>query len=395
MNALEIEDETERADALKHLAIEFVPTLESRADEAEALRRLPPETFADFKALGFSRLCQPRKFGGAELPLDRAVDIIATLARGCGSSAWVTAVYTDHSILTGMFAEQANQDIWGASPEAALSAGYQPAGEVERVTDGWRLAGKWGWVSGCDYADWFLLGTLIPDDEGGVIHHFLMVPRRDIEIEDNWHVMGLKGTGSKNVIVKESIVPDHRVLSLPLVNGGESARQKGESRPLYRLGHVATVPFVFSGVALGIAESLLDALTAQISARESRGTQLASLPTMQVSIAESAAEIDCARLLVMRDTETAMATMRQGRALSLDERARNRRDHAYVARLCKSAVDRLHGMVGARAIFDGHVAERKFRDLHAVVGHMSMSWDISGITFGEVAFGLEPSLPYI
>ena len=398
MNALDIKDETERADALKSQALEYVATLEARAEEAETLRQLPPETLEDFKSIGFSRLCQPRKFGGAELPLDRAADIIATLAGGCGSSAWVCAVYTDHSILSTMFADQVGEDIWGSNPIAIISAGYPPMGRVERAAGGWRLSGKWGWVSGCDYAEWFIFGALMPDDQdeqAGMVHSFFLVPRSDIEIEDNWHVMGLRGTGSKNVIVRESIVPDHRVVSSPLVNGGEAARGKGETRPLYRLGHVSAVPIVFNSVALGIAESLLDAIRVQIAGRESHGAKLATLPTMQINIADSAAEIDCARLLLMRDSAGAMAAMRQGRSLTLDERARNRRDNAYIGRLCKSAVDRLHGMAGSSAILDGHVAQRKFRDLHAAVSHISMSWDIAGTTFGEVAYGLDPTSPLI
>jgi len=128
-------------------------------------------------------------------------------------------------------------------------------GKVERTNNGCQLSGKWGWVSGCDFADWYLFGAFVPDDNAGMVHNFFLVPRDDIEIGDNWHVMGLCGTGSTNVIIKESIVPNYRVKSMPEVNGGSIARGNTETRPLYRLGHVSTVPFVFASVALGIAES--------------------------------------------------------------------------------------------------------------------------------------------
>ena len=230
MDAYAIEDEFERADALKLQVMDYLPTLKSRAAETDALRQLKPETFADLKSIGLSRLCQPRKFGGAELPLDRAVDILSTIARECASTAWVCAVYTDHSILVNMFDDKAADDVWSNTPEATLSAGYQPTGRAERVADGWRLSGKWGFVSGCDDAGWFIFGAFVPGEAGAMVHHFFLVPRSDIEIEDNWHVLGLRGTGSKNVIVKDAIVPDYRVQSMPMINGGEEVRRKQPKR---------------------------------------------------------------------------------------------------------------------------------------------------------------------
>ena len=294
-----------------------------------------------------------------------------------------------------MFPAQAAEDIWGGNSEALISAGYYPVGKVERLDGAWRLSGKWGWVSGCDFADWFLFGALVPDDEAGMVHNFFLVPRSETEIEDNWYVMGLSGTGSKNVSVKEAIVPEHRVLALPKVNGGAEARGNTETRPLYRLGHISSVPFGFAAVALGIAESLLEIVTAQIAGREAMGHRLAELQSMQLNIAEAAAEIDCARLLMTRDTTEAMAAMRDRRPLTMLERARNRRDMTYMTRLCKSAANRLGDMTGAGGVFDGHPAQRKYRDLQTAVRHIALSWDVAGTTCGEVMFGLEPTSPFI
>ena len=395
MTALQKSDTEERAEALLELARELVPTLAARGGETESLRQLPAETVADLKARGLTRLCQPRKYGGAELPINRAGEIVATVARGCGSTAWVCAVFTDHSLIVSMFNPQAAEDVWGGDPEAVISAGYHPSGTAERVDGGWRLSGKWGWASGCDHADWLLLGAIAPVEEFGPVHNLFLVPRRDLEIEDNWHVMGLQGTGSKNILVEESIVPDHRVLPLPLLNGGEAVRGYGETRPLYRLPHVTSIPFFFNAVGLGIAESMLDLVTDQIKGRETMGVKLATVATLQTAIADAAAELDCARLLIMRDTSGAMAAMREGRALTIQEKARNRRDQAYAGRLCKSAAGKLHGLAGGGAIFLGHAIERKFRDVHAVVNHFIQSWEIAGTTYGEVTFGLEPTSPFI
>jgi 3-hydroxy-9,10-secoandrosta-1,3,5(10)-triene-9,17-dione monooxygenase len=374
----------------------LVPKLAARAADTEARRSLLPEIFADLKAAGLHRMCQPERLGGAETPLDEAAEVVATLARGCGSTAWVTAVYTDHSILLGKFDPRAADDVWGRTPDAVISAGYLPSGTVERVDGGWRLAGTWGFASGCDYADWILLGSLLPVAPDHPVPHLCLVPRREVEIDDNWRVMGLAGTGSKNIVVKGAVVPDHRVFALPAANEGVSGPRLAEIPPLYRLPHVSTVPFMFEATALGSVESLYDMMADQIAKRSgTAGVKLAEVQSMQLHFAEAAAEIDCARLLLTRDLREAMAAMREGRTLTIKEKARNRRDQAYVSRLCRSAADELFAVAGSRGMFDDSVAQRKFRDVCAVSTHISAAWDIAGATFGRVAFGLDPASIFI
>ncbi len=395
MNALLLNDETQRYESLLKEACALGPTLEDREEETETLRQLPPATAADLRAAGLSRLCQPRKFGGAELPLHHAADIIAAVARSSASAAWICAVHNDHSIIATMFAGDVAEEIWGENPEAVISAGYHPAGSAEPIDGGWKLSGTWGWVSGCDFADWFLFGCLAETETFGVVPCLFLVPASETEIDDNWHVLGLRGTGSKNVSVRSAFVPGHRVLPFPLLNGGEELRRKEEARPLYRVSHVSSVPYFFNAVGLGIAESMLAIIVGQITRRESTGRRLATIQSLQLTVAEASAETDCARLLIMRDTSAVMEAMKAERSLTLQERARNRRDQAYAGTLCRRAVSRLQTIAGANAIFDHHAAQRKFRDLHAVTAHIIQSWDIAGATYGEVAFGLKPETVYL
>ncbi len=388
-------DEYRRAAGLKESAAALVATLDSRAAVAESLRRLPDETIADLKEAGLHRMCQPARLGGAELPLDEAVDIISTLARGCASTAWVCGVYTDHSIIAGMFDPQTADDIWADAPDAVIAAGYLPSGNAERAAGGWRLTGTWGFASGCDFADWLLLGCLLPMADGAKIAHLCFVPRAEVEIDDNWHVMGLEATGSKNIVVENAFVPEHRTLAMAAMNGGAEARGQTDVPALYRLPHVTAVPFMFCATIIGISESLLETTIEQIGGRNSFGTPVAEFPTMQLHIAEAAAEIDCARMLMERDTAEAMAAMREPRPLTMAEKARNRRDQAYAARLCTRAVDRLFGAAGSKGIFDDNVVQRKFRDLRAANVHIAVNWDLAGTTYGRVSLGLDPITPLI
>lgn len=391
MSNLDIEVEQERATAIRDSAIALQPVLEARGEMADQLGHLPDETFADLKAAGLTRLTQPRKYGGAELPLGAAVDALAALAGGCGSAAWVCGVYADHDCILGMFPEAVTDEIWGDNPEAVASAGFLPAGKVERRGDGWHVSGQWSWVSGCDHADWFILGALAPGDDGVPAHSFFLVPRSEVTIVDDWQVMGLQSTGSKTITVAGADVPAHRTISFVEVRDGAEARGNTETRPLYRLPHTTTVPFVLVATSLGIAERLLEITSAGLRERATRGQPLAELQSMQLHIAEASANVDCARLLVERDLDLTMSAMSDRRPMTVDERARNKRDQAHVVRLCRRASDRLFDMTGSRAIYDSHLIQRKFRDIRCAGGHIGLSWDVAATIYGRVSFGLDPN----
>jgi len=376
---------------LKTRAAALEPTLAGRAEATEQLRRIPDETIADLTAAGLHRLCQPARFGGTEAPLDTACDIVATLARGCSSTGWVAGVYTDHQILIGMFDPRAADDVWGDNPDALVSAGFTPGGNNERVDGGWQISGSWEWSSGCDHADWLILGCLLPTGKDGAIEPNYCIARRDdVVIEDNWHVMGLAGPGSKNLHVERAFVPDYRALPFRMAGAGGAARGQADAPALYRLPHPPCVPFMLAVPALGVAESLLDAVTEQMAGRSSRGVRVAEHQTIQVHIAEAAAQIDAARLLMQRDTGEAMVAMHEGRELDDLERVRNRRDQAYLVRECRAAVDRLFTTLGGQGIFLDNAMQRKFRDIHAMSGHFALNWDVAATTYGRVALGLDP-----
>jgi len=297
-------------------------------------------------------------------------------------------------VLLGKFDPEAIDDVWGSNGDALISAGYAPSGTAERIEGGWRLAGTWGFASGCDHADWLLLGSFLPLDGEHAEPCLCLVPRADVRIDDNWQVIGLSGTGSKNLVVDGACVPDHRVLSLAVANGDEAPGGRPVS-PLYRLPHVSTVPFMFSATGLGIAEGLLALMTQSLTGGTSRGQRLAEVQALQIHLAESAAEIDSARLLIERDTREAMQAVDAGRALTLAEKARNRRDQAYSVRLCRTAVDRLFAAAGTRGLFSQHGAQRRFRDMCAMSTHVALGWDIAATTWGRVALGLQPQTPFI
>jgi 3-hydroxy-9,10-secoandrosta-1,3,5(10)-triene-9,17-dione monooxygenase len=384
---------TDKGAELLAQARELVPTLRKRAAEAEKLRRIPPQSIEDLRNAGLFRTLQPAILGGYELPLDDGVLITATVAEGCGSTGWIQGVYSDHCVTLGMFDGQAQKDVWGQWRDSLISSGYTPTGNAVRVEGGYRLSGRWPFSSGCDYADWALIRSFVPaavDTEAAELYMFL-VPKTDFTIIDNWFVMGMSGTGSKDFELKgEVFVPEHRALRNKDLTDGTGPGSSFNGGALYRLPRAATVPFSLAAPLIGIAERALQIFIEGMRGRSPGDRRASPEGAIHMRVAQAAAEIDTARVLMLRDCREAMAIVQRGERLSIEQRARNRRDIAYVAYQCTRAVDRLFASVGGRNIYQDSEAQRLLRDIHAASQHISMSWDVAATTYGRVMFGLPP-----
>ena len=397
MDTISASDKETLARMLLQRAEALAPALAGRVAETATLRRVPDRSIADLVQADLLKAARPARHGGFELDLDAVIEIISALGRGCGSTAWVFGIFCDHAITMGMMPEEAQDDIWSEDPEALVCSGLMPAGRVERVAGGFRLSGRWQFSSGCDHAAWaFVQSATPPDGEGAApTPAYFLLPRRDYEIVDTWFVSGLVGTGSKDIAVEAAFVPDHRARPVALFNAGTGPGGRVNPGPIYRLPRIATVPFSLVAPAIGVLDAMIEGFTGRTRERATRGFRHAELTTMQLRLAESSAERDCARLLLRRATRETMTSMREAGRLGLDQRARNRRDMAYTAVLCMRAADRLFQAVGASGLFDGDAMRRMHADIHAIGAHHINSWDISGPIYGQVAFGLEPTNPLV
>lgn len=378
----------ERADAL-------VPVLTERVKETEALRRIPDDSIAALREAELLKVAVPAAYGGYEVEFDVVIDLIRRLGRGCGSTAWVFGIYCDHAITMGMMPKQAQDDIWANNPGALVSSGIAPSGKAERAPGGFRLTGRWQFSSGCDHADWVFVHSLVPaEEEGGrPTPCYFLLPKSDYAIEDTWFVTGLKGTGSKDILIDDVFVPAHRVQALSHFNEGTGPGGEVNAGTLYRLPRTGSVPFTLSAPAVGILDAMIDAFIERTGGRATRGFRHAELTTIQMRLAESCAERDCARMLLERATRETVASMNAEGRLSREQRARNRRDMAYVSMLCTRAADRLIHVVGASGVYEGSPIGRMHADIRAINAHHVHAFDIAGPTFAQITFGLEPTNP--
>src|SRR5216683_1111010 len=189
----------------------LVPVLRERAGRTEELRRLPDETIDELHQSGLFRILQPKRVGGSELPFRSIVELVAVIGRGDGSTAWVLANLAAHHWLLGMWPKEAQDEIWGESPDNLIgSALIFPRGRARKVPGGYRLSGRWPFSSGVDPAAWNLIGAIMQDEETGTEPRIFLLPAKDYTIIDTWQVIGLAGTGSKDVAVDDVFVPEYR-----------------------------------------------------------------------------------------------------------------------------------------------------------------------------------------
>lgn len=386
-------------DELRRRAQALVPTLRQRAEQTERDRRISVDTMQMLHDADLIRLMQPARYGGFEYGFTELLDLEIEIGRGCGSTAWCYGLSVAHQWLLATFPEQAQEEIERDAPCAVIAGSYAPQAPAVSVDGGFRVQGKWGFASNCDNASWLLLGVMFPADVGGgkPVAGFVIVPTRDCEIEDNWHTVGLVGTGSKNIVLKQPVfVPRHRILTFPQALSNNPPGAQVNRNPLYRIPFLAGVPVSIVAPALGVVQGAIDEFLEMTGSRVTRGAvaggghKMAEFQSVQIKVAEAAASLDAARLLLYRDVRDVQDGAAIGKFISVDQRIRNRRDHAFAVKLSCQAVNALYEAVGGGGLFLSSGIQRAWRDVHAIAKHISLNWDAVGSMYGQHRLGLEP-----
>jgi 3-hydroxy-9,10-secoandrosta-1,3,5(10)-triene-9,17-dione monooxygenase len=376
----------EKAEAL-------LPKLKERAARCEELRRLPDETLRDFHDAKLFRIHQPKRVGGAELEFAAVVTYGALLARACASTAWNWVNFAAHHMMLGMFPPRAQDEIWGASRDALIASSFVfPAGSARKVKGGYVLSGRWPFSSGVDPSEWSMLAGLARlDDNLPPEQRIFLLKRSQYEVIDTWFAGGLRGTGSKDVEATEQFVPEHMTLAVADTKGGPTPGSAVNPGPLYQLPVFALFPYMLSGVALGIAEGLIDDY--KPGAGRMTGARVAEIQSTQIRLGEATAYARASRLVQLSNCEEAERLIASGRVPEGKVKARYRLEGAYAVDWAVRAVDLMFGLYGASGLYESGHVPRAFRDAHAVRQHFSFNTDIAGTTYGRVALGLASDNP--
>ncbi|MFL6144794.1 MAG: 3-hydroxy-9,10-secoandrosta-1,3,5(10)-triene-9,17-dione monooxygenase oxygenase subunit [Labedaea sp.] len=371
---------------------ELLPVLRERAQETEDARRVPEESIKSLRLAGFFKLLQPSRYGGAEAhPVEfyRAVRLIAS---ACGSTGWVASVLGCHPWQLGLFDDRAQREVWGEDDDTLVSSSYAPMGRATPVAGGFRFTGRWSFSSGCDHAAWAFLGGLVLDEHGQPTDfRTFLLPREDYRIDDVWDTIGLRGTGSNDIVVADVFVPEHRTLSF--VDTGRCAcpGQEVNTGPLYRLPFASVFSCSISVPVIGMATGAYQAYVEHTRerVRASTGGRAAEDAFNQLRIAEAASRIDGAALQIERNIGEELEFASAGEKIPFPLRMRVRRDQVNATGAAIEAVDRLFESAGGRALKVGTPIQRFWRDAHAGRVHAINDPEKALAMFGQAELGLK------
>ncbi|MCH2625362.1 MAG: hypothetical protein MKZ77_07350 [Acidimicrobiales bacterium] len=341
--------------------------------EAEALGQLPEETTKRMKATGVIRLLQPPEHGGYAADPTDFMEAVMALGNADSAVGWVAGVIGVHPWEMAFNDQRVLQEVWGQDADTWVASPYAPNGIARQVDGGFVFNGKWEFSSGTDSCDWIVLGGLVEGEElvDGIpqMYHFLL-PRSDYEIvEDSWNVMGLRGTGSKDIIVNDAVVPEYRVLNATKVFDGTAATEAGRDEALYRMPWSAIFPVALSAAVVGICEGALACHYSYQASRTSMLGPMAKNPYLSSRVGEAASEIHASRSQLLYNVSNMYAMAQSGVEIPLEMRIAGRRDQVRAARRAVEALDDIYIRSGGGATRDENPLAKWFRDAHTAINH--------------------------
>jgi 3-hydroxy-9,10-secoandrosta-1,3,5(10)-triene-9,17-dione monooxygenase len=370
---------------------DLLPTFRSRADEAERLRVVPDASIKELSETGFFKLLQPKRYDGLEADPVAFYTAVKEIAGACGSTAWVSSVVGVHPWQVALFPDEAQQAVWGSDTDTRLSSSYAPTGKATQVEGGFQLSGRWSFSSGCDHCQWVLLGGLVFNADGHVVDfRTFMVPRKDYTIEDVWNVVGLRGTGSNDIVVDDVFIPEAFTLSMSDTGRCFGPGQEVNESNLYKLPFHSVFTMTISTPIIGMAYGAY-AEHVEMQQKRVRAAYLAEKtsqdPYATVRIARAANEIDSAWVLQMHNLRELQASVEKGEKIPLQLRLKVRRDQVIASERAIRAIDMMFEASGGRALAEGTYLQRMWRDAHAGRVHAANDPERALAMFGSLEFG--------
>ncbi|NEW42653.1 hydroxylase [Nocardia cyriacigeorgica] len=349
--------------------------LREQSPEAERLGRLPDETAKMLKSAGPIKLLQPKKYGGFEAhPRDFAETVMAAASLD-PATGWICGIVGVHPWQLAFADPKVQEEVWGTDNDTWMASPYAPTGIARPVDGGYIFNGRWQFSSGTDHCDWIFLGAMLGDTDGNIatpptmLH--MILPRSDYEIvEDSWNVVGLKGTGSKDIIVKDAFVPSYRVMNGDHVIDGTAQKEYGVTETLYKMPWSNMFPLGITSAVIGIAEGALAAhLDYQRDRVGAQGTAIKDDPYVLFAISEAAADINAARQELLANVDKMWDLVDAGKEVSFADRAAGRRTQVRAAWRAVMAVDQIFARSGGNALRMDKPLQRFWRDAHAGLNH--------------------------
>ncbi len=366
--------------------------LRQQAEESDRIGKITEDTARVLRESGGIRLLQAKDSGGYEEDPKVFFEWVRAVAQYSPSAGWIAGVVGVHPWEIALMDRRLQEEIYGEDPDTWTASPYAPLGRAKPVEGGFLFTGDWPYSTGTDYCDWVILGGIVTDEDGNVgappdIRHFVL-PRGDYEIvEDSWNVMGLAGTGSKNVRMKDQFIPDYRVVEAPKMIEGAYVADRRPDQQLYGLSFGCTFASAITSATLGIARGALDAYRDYMQKRVSAAGVVAKVdPFQQAALAEAEADWSAAVVVIDHWTDAFAAKVAAGEKLTTADRLEFRRDQVRAAQRVLESVDKLYSLAGSAAVWTDKPLERYWRDLKAGGSHICNIYDTAYTSWANYEF---------
>ncbi|HEX3973231.1 MAG TPA: hypothetical protein VHX19_18015 [Stellaceae bacterium] len=366
----------------------IVPAAKKNVQLAEEMRRIPEENAKAILDSGLMPLMRPKMFGGFEADWMTQIDCVAEVAQHCGSTGWVMTFFLQHQFFLSLFPLEAQRYVYEHQKDPTILTSFFQTGSAKEVPGGYEVGGRWHFGSGGDYCNWAILGGVIRNPDGSVKKrlNFLLKPEQ-FKIDRVWDAIGLRGSGSNDIVVEPTFVPESFVYDHDLAMVGKAPGHSVHEGVLYRSPLVLNSGFAVMTPMHGIARGCYNAFVELTGGRTARpgAARPADRVETQIAVGESGAEIDLAYLI----TEKLTATVFRGGKVMRADAVRQRRDMMMVLKLIQRGVDRLFDLSGTHGLLGNHAIQRHWRDIHAI-GHHAQ-WQAPALqTAGRNELGLPP-----
>lgn len=388
--------------ALQDYARSLIPTLKARSKDTAALGRLPAETIADLEAGGLLSMTTPRRFGGEAVSVRTFLNVVAELGRADAGVAWVTALtnVTTWCAAT-FFGAEAAEEVFGGAKPARVTGVLSPRKAVVKKVEGGYLIeeGLWGFNSGIYHATWDMLGIPLVDATGKVVDQGVaLIPVEQIEILNDWNVIGISGSGSSSVSVKNVFVPNARIGSVTRAIEGDYPSSHLADEPLFQTACMPMLAIILAFPALGLGVAALETFLETLPRRSIQYSWYAKqseAPITHLQVGEASAKIDAARAILERHADAMDASAASGVYMDFLERAKVRRDVGYAEKLIWEAVDMLASASGGSLASANNPMTKIWQDARIASLHGIVTPNTNFETYGRILCGMTPGTPFI
>jgi alkylation response protein AidB-like acyl-CoA dehydrogenase len=384
---------TPSAQELVARARELGPLLRKNGPIGESDRRVTDEAIEAVTKAGLMKVCTPKRYGGWEMNTRAMLDVSSAIAEADGGTAWVVNLNNICCWLTSLFPVKAQDEVFGADPDACVSGVLNPTATVKKVPGGYRVTGQWHYNSGGCHAQWAVLGMPIVNDAGEAIDQGLAVfSMADLERVDTWFVAGMKSSGSISLKANDAFVPHHRVLSVPRAIEGDYPTEMRNQEAFYRSPFIPILAIILVGPILGLGRAALHFVREKAATRTIAYTFFEKQKDsvgFQLQVAEAAMMIDTAHFHAYRAADDVDAAAASGVYPDMLTRARVRADTGYVVEKITQAIDKLMFAHGSGGFADASPLQRIWRDAAVASRHAVVLPPIGYEVYGKALLGVD------